>query len=451
MATDGVRTLLIWLELENDGRSYFIGGLVIDPFGNVIEGSRFKYSEQRHRNRSYVIQNNMEVVWAGDHFLMAWTEYIPQDGGEDFAWALRVSRDGVLLDSEAMRLSAFRPPASESFAFSFEGLKLASNGKKSLAVFGQNNILKEGKRISGTGSIQGVEIYKDGTVSEPVLIHPFEESAASSRVQHKITDLHHNGESFLLVTSDLLKDPNPLSLTGIPDDLTQTDWEKVVFWKGGEAHTLLYGIDTFISSSHESTALLWSDRSLWPHTQIHTSFSPNDLPESEVANILIDEGWVGAHSLSSNGRDFYALCWLRFDEPPRELLGRVLSPNGDQPDADFYTIAYGHRVFGQVSGNDWGYVIAYVSHDEERRDYTYHMRLLADKQHYMFLQEPKLREGGGIQFQFIGLPGESYVIESSHDLNTWSEVEKVQNYDGPTLVNDAGSNSMRFYRSRHLP
>lgn len=79
------------------------------------------------------------------------------------------------------------------------------------------------------------------------------------------------------------------------------------------------------------------------------------------------------------------------------------------------------------------------------------MRILADKQHYMFLQEPKLREGGGIQFQFVGVPGESYAIESSEDMNTWSEVEKVQDYDGPTLVNDAGSNSMRFYRSRHLP
>jgi hypothetical protein len=283
------------------------------------------------------------------------------------------------------------------------------------------------------------------------LIHSFEESEISSRIQHKVMGLHHNGKSFLLVTSDLLKDPNPLSLTSIQDDLSQIDWEQVVFWKGGEAHTLLKGMDTFISSSHESTALFWSDHSLFPHSSLYTSYLQNDLRGSEIENHMIDEGGVSAQSQASNGRDFFALWKLVYDAPPDELVGRVLSSKGDQQDVGNYTIAHGHRVFGQVSGNSWGYVIAYVSHDEERSDFTYHARILADKQRYMFLLEPKLLEGGGIQFQFIGLPGESYVIESSDDMNTWEEVEKIQNYEAPTLVNDADASSKSFYRSRHLP
>lgn len=124
MATDGINTLLVWLEGETGAVSKFIGGLLLGPTGLVKEESRFKYSESRHRSRSY-LRSSLEVTWTGNHYLMVWREGSLSEGPSR-AWGLRISRSGNLLDETAFSLAdIFGPTGIERH---LNDLTVASDG-----------------------------------------------------------------------------------------------------------------------------------------------------------------------------------------------------------------------------------------------------------------------------------------------------------------------------------
>ncbi len=64
------------------------------------------------------------------------------------------------------------------------------------------------------------------------------------------------------------------------------------------------------------------------------------------------------------------------------------------------------------------------------------------------INTPKVTPSGEFEFNFVGEPGRTYLIEASFDLINWTVLESRENSDGNISFRDitAGGVARRFYR-----